>query len=76
MPIAPSGFGDNRKVADRAVERQHAMLRGTLVHRLMQSLPEVAPEHRNDAARQYLARAGRELTETERDDNRPGAPWR
>ena len=37
--------------------RQHALARGRLVHRLMQSLPDVPAEHRGAAARRYLDRA-------------------
>ncbi len=33
-----------------------AVQRGTLVHRLLQSLPDVATERRRDAARRYLTR--------------------
>jgi ATP-dependent helicase/nuclease subunit A len=40
-----------------SVERRHAIERGTLVHRLLQSLPDVAPERRTEAARRFLARA-------------------
>jgi len=36
--------------------RARAMQRGTLVHRLLQSLPDVAAEGRRDAARRYLVR--------------------
>ncbi len=36
--------------------RARALLRGTLVHRLLQSLPDVATERRRDAALKYLAR--------------------
>jgi ATP-dependent helicase/nuclease subunit A len=49
-------------------ERRRALVRGTLVHRLLQSLPDVAPERRAAAARQYLARAASEFTEPERDE--------
>src|SRR6185437_525523 len=69
QPITPSGFlnkPDAHDPAARAVERRSALLRGTVIHRLMQSLPEIAPEHRANAARRYLARA-RGLDETERD---------
>jgi ATP-dependent helicase/nuclease subunit A len=41
-----------------AEARRVAIARGLLVHRLMQSLPDVAPQHRAEAARRYLARAG------------------
>ena len=43
-----------------------ALLRGTLVHRLLQSLPDIPAEKRLKAAEDYLARTGRELAEEER----------
>jgi ATP-dependent helicase/nuclease subunit A len=36
--------------------RARALLRGTLVHRLLQSLPDLAADRRRDAALRYLAR--------------------
>jgi ATP-dependent helicase/nuclease subunit A len=42
------------------------MLRGTLVHRLLQSLPDVVTEGRRDAALRYLARNAGDWTEAER----------
>ncbi len=42
-------------------ERATALTRGRLVHRLLQSLPDIAKEHRADAARLYLDRAGKDL---------------
>jgi ATP-dependent helicase/nuclease subunit A len=47
-------------------ERGRALVRGTLIHRLMQSLPDIAPERRDAAARRYLERAHSGLTEVER----------
>jgi len=41
--------------------------RGILIHRLMQSLPDIAPERRPRAARQYLAHAAKDLSESERE---------
>ena len=38
------------------------------MHRLMQSLPDIPPERRAEAARRYIARAGKELHEDERDE--------
>jgi ATP-dependent helicase/nuclease subunit A len=38
-----------------------ALLRGSLTHRLLQSLPDIPPERREQAARAFLALAGREL---------------
>ena len=43
--------------------RAHALLRGTLVHRLLQSLPDVAPDRRREAALKYLARNAAGWTE-------------
>ncbi|MEA2993948.1 MAG: ATP-dependent helicase/nuclease subunit [Alphaproteobacteria bacterium] len=43
-------------------ERSQALTRGRLVHRLMQSLPDIAPERRMKAATDYLARASKEFT--------------
>ena len=36
--------------------RARALKRGTLVHRLLQSLPDIVPERRREAAQAYLAR--------------------
>jgi ATP-dependent helicase/nuclease subunit A len=49
------------------VERRRAIERGTLVHRLLQSLPDVAPERRIEAARRFLARA-HDFSDAERDE--------
>jgi len=43
-----------------------ALLRGTLVHRLMQSLPDIPATRRAKAAADYLARTGAELSADER----------
>jgi ATP-dependent helicase/nuclease subunit A len=47
------------------LSRQQALARGRLLHRLMQSLPDVPPAHRAEAARRYLARAGKDFTDAE-----------
>jgi ATP-dependent helicase/nuclease subunit A len=47
--------------------RARALQRGALVHRLLQSLPEVPMDHRRDAARRYLARNADGWTEAERE---------
>ncbi|MBN8989238.1 MAG: double-strand break repair helicase AddA [Rhizobiales bacterium] len=46
--------------------RAKALKRGTLVHRLLQSLPELAPDRRREAALSYLARNADGWTEDER----------
>ena len=55
---APAGAG----------ERIKAMARGTLVHRLLQALPGIAPERRADAAHRHLARAAASFSDPERND--------
>jgi ATP-dependent helicase/nuclease subunit A len=49
---------DSHKVrtAESLTQRARALQRGTLVHRLLQSLPEIAAGHRREAALAYLAR--------------------
>ncbi len=54
-PLPANGDGEH---ADFSARNQ-ALRRGNLVHRLMQSLPDIAPERRAEAARKYLARAER-----------------
>jgi ATP-dependent helicase/nuclease subunit A len=48
--------------AASAVERQRALQRGILVHRLMQALPDIASERRRDAATHYLEKAAKDFT--------------
>jgi ATP-dependent helicase/nuclease subunit A len=59
--ITPSE-GDETTPSERAAgggeTRAVAIARGLLIHRLMQSLPDIAPERRAEAARRYVARAG------------------
>jgi ATP-dependent helicase/nuclease subunit A len=49
---------DSRAVAtdEARMARERALKRGALTHRLLQSLPDIAPEHRASAARDYLER--------------------
>jgi ATP-dependent helicase/nuclease subunit A len=56
-PSDPAGDDDHRVRSGESIElRARALKRGTLVHRLLQSLPDVASERRRDAALKYLAR--------------------
>jgi ATP-dependent helicase/nuclease subunit A len=67
--IKPSGFVDEPVTtvpAARDEARERAIARGLAVHRLMQSLPDVPPERRADAARRFFARHDR-LAEPERE---------
>jgi ATP-dependent helicase/nuclease subunit A len=58
--LKPSGFVDDASAAEgmpaQRDARRRAILRGNILHRLMQSLPDVPRQRRNDAARQYIAR--------------------
>ena len=65
--IAPSSVEDVDDARPfTAAGNAKALLRGTLVHRLMQSLPDIPAGKRLKAAEDYLARAGSELAEEER----------
>ena len=47
--------------------RARALQRGTLVHRLLQSLPDVPAARRREAALNYLARHAQDWTDAERE---------
>jgi ATP-dependent helicase/nuclease subunit A len=65
-PLRPSSAGEPQAIARGGhAERRRALARGTHVHRLMQSLPDVATQRRADAARRHLARQ-HDLTDAER----------
>jgi ATP-dependent helicase/nuclease subunit A len=64
--ITPSSAEDDASRPAGAGGRSAALLRGTLVHRLMQSLPDIPADRRRKAAEQYLARAGFKLATAER----------
>jgi ATP-dependent helicase/nuclease subunit A len=68
-PLAPSAaFAEEiaRAVPGAARDRQKAMQRGQIVHRLMQSLPDIAPSARKPALEHYLRSAGADLSSDER----------
>jgi ATP-dependent helicase/nuclease subunit A len=60
---------DNRRVrsGESLTLRARALQRGTLVHRLLQSLPDLAGERRRDAALKYLARNADGWTDGDRE---------
>ena len=65
--VTPSRAGDDaaqRPVASAGASA--ALLRGSLTHRLLQSLPDIPPARRARAAEDFLARRGMELAEAER----------
>ena len=66
-PSDPAGDeGHSIRTGESIELRARALQRGTLVHRLLQSLPEVAIDRRRDAALNYLARNAAGWTEAER----------
>jgi ATP-dependent helicase/nuclease subunit A len=74
-PLSPSDIfdeeiGGRTRTEASAVEREAALRRGRLVHRLLQSLPDITPERRADAAERYLAKtkSGADFTAEQRAD--------
>ena len=69
--LRPSDPGEDAghrvKTGESIRERTRALQRGTLVHRLLQSLPDFASAGRRDAATRYLARNAADWTEEERE---------
>jgi ATP-dependent helicase/nuclease subunit A len=65
--ITPSSAEDGDARPPAAGGRAAALLRGSLVHRLTQSLPDIPTERRRKAAQDYLARAGVKLAAEERE---------
>jgi ATP-dependent helicase/nuclease subunit A len=68
--ITPSEGGATAPAERRGTggeARRLAIARGTLIHRLMQSLPDIAPERRAEAARRYITRAGADFAPAERE---------
>jgi ATP-dependent helicase/nuclease subunit A len=69
VPLRPSGPAEDEGRQFRSGEsvqsRAKALRRGTLVHRLLQSLPDVAAERRRDAALNYLGRNAAEWSNNE-----------
>lgn len=55
------------KPGETAAQRAHALKRGVLVHRLLQSLPDIATDRRRDTAVRYLARNADKWSEPDRD---------
>jgi ATP-dependent helicase/nuclease subunit A len=68
--LRPSDPADSERhpvrTAESLTQRARALQRGTLVHRLLQSLPDIATERRREAALAYLARNADGWTEAER----------
>jgi ATP-dependent helicase/nuclease subunit A len=72
QPLTPSSAYDEevpvrRRGAGNRAEREKAMARGVLLHRLLQSLPDIPHEARAEAARRHLARNGKIFSPEERE---------
>ncbi|HZR75027.1 double-strand break repair helicase AddA [Bradyrhizobium sp.] len=69
--LRPSDAGGDKtrrlKSSEALAQRTRALQRGTLVHRLLQSLPDVAAERRRDAALNFLHRNAGDWTDSERE---------
>jgi ATP-dependent helicase/nuclease subunit A len=71
VPLSPSSAFDEdisliAPNAGSAADRQKALERGRLVHRLMQALPDIPADRREDAAERYLANAASDFAPMER----------
>jgi ATP-dependent helicase/nuclease subunit A len=69
-PLSPSAAfdddtGDFVLAGASVLERQKALERGRIIHRLMQSLPDIPPAQRVEAIGRYLARAAKSFSEAE-----------
>jgi ATP-dependent helicase/nuclease subunit A len=67
-PIRPSGFVDAREaqgLLGPREARRRAILRGDILHRLMQSLPDLPQAARAEAARRHIARQNSDFSEAE-----------
>ncbi|HEX2654566.1 MAG TPA: double-strand break repair helicase AddA [Xanthobacteraceae bacterium] len=67
--IAPSTAVEGRpfRSFETAEAERKALIRGRLVHRLMQALPDIPRERRDEAARRHLAYAQSDIGEDERE---------
>ena len=71
VPLSPSSAFDEEiarsaPAGGSAIDRQKALERGRLVHRLMQSLPDIPAERRRAAAEHYLGNAATHFDTAER----------
>ena len=73
VPLSPSSAFDEEigriaQPAAAAKDRRKALERGRIVHRLMQSLPDIPPARRKDAAERYLAGAATDFLPAEQSE--------
>src|SRR5205807_785637 len=72
VPLSPSSAHDEavlvrKGAAGTAADRRKALARGELMHRLLQSLPDIPRAARAEAARRHLARAAKDFGAEERE---------
>jgi ATP-dependent helicase/nuclease subunit A len=72
-PLSPSSAFDEEisraaPATTSAADRQMALRRGRIVHRLMQSLPDIPPARRNEALERYFADAAKDFSVIERTE--------
>jgi ATP-dependent helicase/nuclease subunit A len=69
-PLSPSQLHDETApIAHRGgTARRQAMARGIMMHRLLQSLPAIHPDHRAAAARRYLMGRSKDLAADESEE--------
>jgi ATP-dependent helicase/nuclease subunit A len=65
--ICPSEMADDEPRRVTGVSREVARLRGTLTHRLLQSLPDVPAPRRAKVAGEFLSRRGMKMSPDQRD---------
>jgi ATP-dependent helicase/nuclease subunit A len=63
----PDAHAPKRRSGAQKEAQAQAQARGTLIHRLLQSLPDIEPGRREAAAHGYLARAGAQFSARERN---------
>ncbi|HEX5212109.1 MAG TPA: double-strand break repair helicase AddA [Pseudolabrys sp.] len=61
--VTPSSAEEETGRAATGASRAAALMRGSLTHRLLQALPDIAAERRGNATEEFLARAGKALAE-------------
>ena len=64
--IHPSEMTDDEPRQRTGVRREAARLRGTLTHRLLQSLPDIPLPRRDEVANEFLSRRGKRLPPDQR----------
>jgi len=67
MILRPSEMADGEPRQGTGVGREAARLRGTLTHRLIQSLPDIPAPRREKAAGEFLSRRGMKMSPDQRD---------